>query len=186
MKLIFNWFIFLCTFLKDTIRYSINTESVQRDLNSGPATYFYVDTESGIIGLRKSLLGTSIRELLVSLLQNPLSQNNQNSVFIQLVLVTVFDSNSVFTKCTKNVINVSEIITLTNLVLLTFFLSSFDFYNHIQRLWNYRHTHINVNCSHFITCLPSSMILHVQYKLLFISAGDYCLWWWHSAVVSWY
>ncbi|KAK0048619.1 protocadherin Fat 4, partial [Biomphalaria pfeifferi] len=49
----------------DVISYSIINETQQRDLSSGPSEYFFIDTATGLISLRKSVKGTNIRRFIL-------------------------------------------------------------------------------------------------------------------------
>ncbi|XP_041363172.1 uncharacterized protein LOC121378881 isoform X2 [Gigantopelta aegis] len=99
----------------DSIRYSIDNESVQRDMNSGPAEYFYVDTESGVIGLRKTLLGTSIRELLliITACDDGIPQLCSNTKVRILVSTEGFApdwKDTPYTKSVNETVNIGDVI----------------------------------------------------------------------------
>ncbi|XP_055954920.1 protocadherin Fat 4-like [Patella vulgata] len=50
----------------DTIKYDILSETIQRDLSTGPANYFFIDVDTGVIVLRQSVLNTNINEFLIT------------------------------------------------------------------------------------------------------------------------
>ncbi|XP_046564129.1 protocadherin Fat 1-like, partial [Haliotis rubra] len=51
----------------DKIRYSLNSEVIQRDVSIGPIGYFYIDTDIGLISLRRSVLGSGIRQFTLGI-----------------------------------------------------------------------------------------------------------------------
>ncbi|XP_071105610.1 protocadherin Fat 4-like isoform X2 [Haliotis cracherodii] len=52
---------------KDKIRYSLNSEVIQRDVSIGPVGYFYIDTDTGLITLRRSVLGSGINQFTLGI-----------------------------------------------------------------------------------------------------------------------
>lgn len=57
-------------FEQDKISYDIVNEVDERALSSGPSENFYIDTETGLILLKKSLMNTPFTRFTVSIPMN--------------------------------------------------------------------------------------------------------------------